>query len=93
MVTQSLYAPVVDWKQLDLPTRAGFVASVMAVLGVLVPPISLASALVAIAFSGVGWQRARHRGETNSVAKFCLAGCVALVVVVIVGSAIYSAAN
>ncbi len=65
----------------------------MAVLGVIVPPISLASAVVAIAFSGIGWQRARHRGEANPVAKFCFAGCLALVVVIIVGSAIYSAAN
>ena len=82
-----------DWKRLDVPTRAGFVASVMAVLGVIVPPISLASALVAIAFSGIGWQRARRRGEANSVAKFCFAGCVVLVILVIVGNAIYSAAN
>lgn len=65
----------------------------MAVVSLVVPPISLASALVAIAFSGVGWQRARHRGEANPVAKFCLAGCVALVGLVIMGNAIYSAAD
>ena len=68
-------------------------AGVVAVVGVLVPPISLASALVAIVFSGIGWRRARRRGEANPVAKFCLAACVALVVVIIVGSAIYSAAS
>src|SRR5687767_7919889 len=44
--------PSVAWKQLDFPTRAGLVATVMAVLGALIPPISVISALVAIAFSG-----------------------------------------
>jgi hypothetical protein len=66
---------------------------VIAVLGVLIPPISVMSALVAIAFSGAAWQRGRRRGESNPVARFCLLGCVALVALVIVGSALYNAGN
>ena len=65
----------------------------MAVLGVLVPPVSVASACVAIAFSGVGWQRSRSRGEVNRVARLCTIGCTALVVLVVVGSAVYGAAS
>jgi len=83
----------VAWKQLDLPTRVGFVASVVAAVGILIPPLSLLSAVVAIVCSGIGWQRAHRRQESNPVAKFCFVGCVALVVLVVVGSAIYSAAN
>jgi hypothetical protein len=84
---------VVDFKQLDFPTRAGLVASVTAILGVLIPPISVASALVAIAFSGTAWWRAHQRGEANPVARLCLLGCVALVTLIIVGSALYNAAS
>ncbi|MEP7201935.1 MAG: hypothetical protein ABI894_04955 [Ilumatobacteraceae bacterium] len=80
-----------DWRQLDFPTRAAFVATVMALLGVLVPPISVASALIAIAFSGSAVHRARRRRERNRVALICLAVSGGLVVLVIVGSAIYSA--
>jgi ABC-type transport system involved in cytochrome c biogenesis permease subunit len=82
-----------DWKQLDFPTRAGFVATVMAVLGVLIPPISVTSAVVAIAFSGTALLRARRRQQSNPVAKFCLLVSVAFVALVVVGSAIYSARN
>jgi hypothetical protein len=83
----------VNWAQLDFPTRAGFVATIMAVLGVLVPPVSVASACVAIAFSGVGWQRSRRRGEANLVARTCTIGCAALVGLIVVGSAVYGAAD
>ncbi|MGZ8748431.1 MAG: hypothetical protein ACXWZ2_15835 [Mycobacterium sp.] len=83
----------VNWTQLDFPTRAGFIATIMAILGVLVPPASVASACVAIAFSGFGWQRSRRRGESNRVARLCAIGCTALVVLIIVGSAVYGAAN
>jgi uncharacterized membrane protein YidH (DUF202 family) len=82
-----------DWKQLDFPTRAGLVATVMAILGVIVPPISVASALVAIAFSGTAVARARRRQQPNPVARLCLLASVALVVLIVVGSAIYSAAS
>lgn len=82
-----------DWQQLDVPTRVGFVATVMAVIGLIVPPIGVASAIVAIVFSGVGWRRARERGQTNPIALRCLIGSAALIVLVVVGNAIYSAAN
>jgi NO-binding membrane sensor protein with MHYT domain len=83
----------VDWKQLDFPTRAGLVATVMAVLGALIPPVSVMSALVAIAFSGTALWRARRRGQSNRVARLCLVVSVVLVAVVVIGSAIYSSAN
>ena len=83
----------VEWRQLDFPTRAGFVASVMAVLGVLIPPISLASAVVAIAFSGTAVWRARKVGARNRVALACLAASAGLLVLVVVGSAIYAVGN
>ena len=82
-----------NWAQLDFPTRAGFVATTMAVLAVLVPPVSVASACVAIAYSAVGWQRSHRRGEANRVARLCTIGCTALVGLVVVGSAVYGAAN
>jgi uncharacterized membrane protein YidH (DUF202 family) len=80
-----------DWKQLDFPTRAGFVATVMAVLGVLIPPISVSSALVAIAFSATAVQRAHRRRQSNPVAKICLSVSAGLVALIVIGSAIYSA--
>jgi hypothetical protein len=85
------YGDPMEWKQLDLLTRAGFVATVMAVLGVLVPPVSLASALVAIVCSGVAVVRARRSATENRVAVWCLRVSIALVVLVAVGSAIYAA--
>jgi len=84
---------MVDFKQLDFPTRAGLVASVTAILGVLIPPIAVMSALVAIAFSGTAWWRAHRWAEPNPVARFCFLGCVALLVLIFVGSALYNAAN
>jgi hypothetical protein len=82
---------LMDWKRLDFPTRAGLVATVMAILGALIPPISVASAFVAIAFSGTAVQLARRRGQSNRVARLCLVVSIALVVVILLGSAIYGA--
>ena len=83
-----------DWKQqLDFPTRAGLVATVMAILGALIPPISVTSAFVAIALSGTAVERARRRRQSNPVARLCLLVSVALVVLIVVGSAIYGARN
>ena len=82
-----------NWKQLDFPTRAGLVASVMALIGAPIPPVSVMSAFVAIAFSATAWQRARRRGQSNPVARLCLLGCVGLAAVIIVGSALYSAGS
>lgn len=62
----------------------------LALFGAMVPPLGMASALVAIVFSGVGWRRAHSRGSTNPVARFCFLGCLALVALVIVGNAIYA---
>ena len=88
-----LYSAAVDWRQLDFPTRAGFVAVVIAVLGVLVPPISVTIAVVAIAFSGTAVSRAHRRRERNRVALLCLAVSVGLIILIVVGSAIYAAGN
>ena len=66
------------------------IATAVAVFGIVIPPIGLASALVAIGFSAVAWRRARRRGDTNTVARACLLGCVTLIVVVVGGSAIYA---
>lgn len=82
-----------DWRRLDFATRAGFVATAMAVLGVLVPPISMASALAAIGFSGTALLRSRRRGSPNRVALLCLVVSVGLIVLVVLGSAIYAAGN
>ena len=84
------YRMTMNWSQLDFATRAGVVASVMALLGVLVPPFGIASALVAIAFSAVGWGRAHRQGNPNPVARFCLLGCLALIVLVVGGNAVYA---
>jgi hypothetical protein len=81
-----------DWQQLDFPTRAGFIAAIMAVIGLIVPPIAITSAIVAVVFSGVGWRRSRRRGQANPVAKGCFLATTAIIVLVVVGSAIYSAA-
>lgn len=81
---------VVDWDRLDFATRAGVVASVMALPGMIIPPFGIASALVAIAFCAVGWRHAHRRGNANPVARFGLLGCTALIVLVIGGNAIYA---
>jgi uncharacterized membrane protein len=82
-----------DWKQLDFPTRAGLVAVVVAILGVLIPPISVLSALVAVAFSATALRRAHRRRQSNPVARLCLVVSVAVVALIILGSAIYSTGN
>lgn len=79
-----------DWQLLDLPTRVGLVATVIAVLAVVVPPVSVASALVAVAFSGAAVRRARGGGRQNRVAGYCLTVSIGLLVLVVVGSAIYA---
>ncbi len=82
-----------DWKQLDFPTRAGLVATVVAIVGVVIPPISVMSALVAVAFSATAVRRARRRRQSNPVARLCLVVSGALVALIILGNAIYSAGN
>lgn len=79
------------WQQLDFPTRAGVVAAVIAVLGVLLPPISVASGVVSAVFSGIGLRRASRSGQRNRTAQICLAVSVGLVVLIVVGNAIYAA--
>jgi hypothetical protein len=82
-----------NWRQLDLATRAGFIAGVMALIGSTVPPFSMASAVVSIGFSGVGWRRSRKRDEANPVAKSVLLASTALVVLVGIGNAISAAGS
>jgi hypothetical protein len=93
VVPRPPYGVPVDWRQLDFPSRAGLVATVLAILGVVVPPISVASALVAIAFSGTAVHRAHRGGTRNRVALLCVGVSVGLVVVVVVGNVIYAAGN
>ncbi|MDH4144516.1 MAG: hypothetical protein OEY23_05030 [Acidimicrobiia bacterium] len=82
-----------DWAELDLPTRVGAVATIIAVLGLLVPPIGLASACVGGVVSGTAWRRSRRRGTSNRTASLCTIGCAALVVLIVVGNLVYAAAN
>ncbi|MGF1600300.1 MAG: hypothetical protein ACFCVK_25945 [Acidimicrobiales bacterium] len=79
------------WQRLDFPTRAGVVATVLAVLGVLIPPIGVTSGVVAIVFSAVAAYRARGSRRSNPVAKICLAVSAGLIVLVVAGNAIYAA--
>jgi hypothetical protein len=79
-----------DWRGLDLPTKAAVVATAMAVLGALVPPLGVASAVVGAACSAVAVSHARRRGERNRVALICLVVSLAVVVLVVVGNAIYA---
>jgi hypothetical protein len=82
-----------EWRELDFPTRAGVVAVVIAVVAVVVPPISVTSAVVAAVLSGTAIRRAHRRAEPNRIARLCLAVSVGLIVLIIVGSAIYALAD
>ena len=79
------------WRQLDVPTRVGAVATVMALAGVVIPPIGVTSAVVAIGFSATAVLRARRRNESNRVALICLIVSIAVIVLVVIGNAIYAA--
>ena len=68
------------------------VATVMAVVGLVIPPVGVACALVGIAYAGDGWQRSRRRGESNRVARLCAVVSAGLIVLLVVGNAIYAAA-
>ncbi len=82
-----------NWQELDFPTRAGFIAAVVAVVSLIVPPIFLVSTVVAVGFSGVGWQRSRQRGQANPVAKYVVLASAALIVLIVAGNLIYRTAN
>ena len=82
-----------NWQELDFPTRAGFIAGVMALIGLIVPPLAMASAVIAVGFSSVGWQRSQQRDEANRVARSILLASALLIVLVVVGNAIYAAAG
>jgi len=79
-----------NWKELDVATRAGFIAGVVALVLLIVPPIALASALIAMGFSVVGWKRSHDSGDANPVAKWVVIASAALIVLVVAGSAIYA---
>lgn len=80
-------------QQPDPITRAALIATVAAVATVLIPLISMVIALVAIVLSATALVRSRRRGLPNPVALRCLVGALALVAFVVIGSAIYAAAN
>jgi hypothetical protein len=82
----------VNWSQLDFPTRAACIAGVVALVGVVIPPFSVASAGVAVVFSVVALLRARRRGEPNRTAGVCLFGSMGWIAVIVIGNAIYAAA-
>lgn len=83
----------VDGRPLDALTKAGLVAAVLAVPTLLIPPIGVACTLVAIACSGAAVYQARRAGVRNRVALLSLAVSAGLVVLVLIGSAIYAAGN
>ena len=80
-----------NWQELDGPTRAACIAAAIAVVGLLVPPLSVASAVVAIVCSGVGWRRSRKCGRNNAVAKAVLLSCTGLILLIVIGSALLAA--
>ena len=82
-----------NWQRLDVCTRVGFAATAIAVIALVVPPISVASAVVAIVASGVGWQHADDNTPQRSVARTCLLTSGALLVLLVVGNLIYAAAG
>ena len=82
-----------DSRPLDSLTKAGLIAAVLAVPAILIPPIGVACALVALACSGAALYRARRAGARNRVALLSLAGSAGLIVLVLIGSAIYAAGN
>ncbi|MGE0879268.1 MAG: hypothetical protein AB7L13_08945 [Acidimicrobiia bacterium] len=76
---------------IDVLSRVGSIATVLAVVALVVPPFSVAIGLVALGFSAAALRRARRRGVPNRLATICLTVSGGLVVVVIAGSALYSA--
>ena len=82
-----------DWRRADAPTKAGVVATVLAVLGIAFPLLGAGAALVAVACSTVAVVGARRREESNRVAVICLAISVGLIVLVVIGSVIYGSTN
>ncbi len=82
-----------NWQQLEPSTKAAVVATVAAVVTALVPPISMAIAVLAIVISGTAV--IRHRGDQvqQRVARTCLVASTTLVALVVIGSAIYAAGN
>ena len=65
----------------------------MALLALLFPPVSVPSAVVAIAFSATAVWRARNAGEPNRVATACLAVSAGFLALIVIGSVIYAVAN
>ena len=79
------------WDRLDTTTRVAFVFTMSALVGVLVPPVSVALGLVAIIVSAIAWWNSHRRGAPDQVAQRCLLGSLALVTIVVVGNVIYAA--
>jgi hypothetical protein len=85
-------APMI-WARLDGPTKSGVIATVLAVLGLAFPLLAVTSAVVAVACSGAALARSRRRDEANRVAQICLAISLGIIVLIVVGTAIYVAAD
>jgi hypothetical protein len=86
------------WRQLDVPTRVAVVATVLAVPGVVVPPVGVACAIVAATFAAVGVARVRRShgrpseasSEQRLVALICLGVSLALIVLLVAGNVFYA---
>ena len=81
------------WKELDSLSRAAVVAAVAAVVLLVVPPLSVLTAAVAAILSALALRSARSSGAATRTQGICLAASLGLIVVVVVGSALYAGAN
>jgi hypothetical protein len=82
-----------DWSQLDVWTRSAVVSAIVALFSFMIPPISVASAVVSVGFAAFAWQRSRSRGEPNRTARLLFLGGLAFIILIVAGNALYSANN
>ena len=79
------------WSASDGLTRAAAVATGAAVVLLVIPLFSAVAALVGAIIAGVAVRRARRSGIANRAATWCLALDGAILAVLVVGNAVYSA--
>ena len=82
-----------NWQDFDVPTRVAVIATGTAVVALIVPPLFVLSALVAIGFSIVSWRRANARGDSTLAPKVLLLFNMALIALVMAGTIIYAIAD
>jgi hypothetical protein len=87
------YIAEMDWSQLDVWTRSAVVSAIVALFSFMIPPISVASAVVSVGFAAFAWQRSRSRGEPNRTARLLFLGGLAFIILIVAGNALYSANN